>query len=309
VKPTACLAAALLLAAPAARAQSVDPQAPEPQTAKPQDTRPAAPPEAVLTRAQIDHIFHIRQMEQTLTNAVKAGATTVATQLQIQQPASLFATTDARTRGFDLEGYGVFFDIDVPAMMQSVLYARQVLVDELDTWRERARTTQNEDARRLALSQVRHLEATLGLPPQPVFAETHQPPQGIAVAATTDTVTSPVTPAAATVVPSAKALSASPSSPPVSVPPLPRDPRTADEIYTDAIKNKVIDTILTFGGGLDIDDAQWLIVAARTTTAAPGQIDDSVSVFIRIKGADLNAFVQKKITREEVLTRIQIKEG
>jgi hypothetical protein len=299
VNRTACIAAALLLAAPAARAQ--EPQTSEPRTAKPQDARPAAAAASSLTREQIDHIYHVRQMEQTLTQAVRTGVNSVAAQLQIAQPASLFATTDARTRGFDLEGYGVFFDVDVPAMMQSVLYLRQQMVDDLDTWRQRFRTTQNEDARRIALSQVRRLEAMLGVPPQIGFPDAPQAaPQGLAVAATTEAIMPPSVTGAP---PSAATPPATP------VPSLPRDPRSADEIYTDAIKNKVIDAILTFGGGLGVEDDQWLTVAARTTTAAPGQIDDSVSIFIRIKGADLTAFVQRKITKEEMIKRIEIKIG
>jgi hypothetical protein len=256
--------------------QAQDAPAPDPQ-ARPQDARPAP----VLTREQIDHIFHVRQMEQMLTNAVKAGATSLANQLQIAQPASLFATTDARTRGFDLEGYGVFFDVDVPAMLQSVLWTRQELQDQLDSLRQRIRLSNNEDAKRIAVYDVRRLERMLGIPPQPIPGINDGPPPGIVVA-TIET---------------------------GAVPTLPRDTRSPDEMYTDAIKDKLIDMMLTFGGGLGIEDDQWLTVAARTTTAAPGQIDDSVSIFIRVKGADLTAFVQRKITREEMIKRIEIKIG
>jgi hypothetical protein len=287
VKPSPYIAATLLLAASAVRAQ--DAPAPDPQ-ARPQDARPVP----VLTREQTNHIFHVRQMEQMLTNAVKTGATSLATQLQIGNPGSLFATTDARTRGFDLEGYGVFFDVDVPAMLQSVLFTRQTLQDELDSLRQRIRLSNNEDAKRIAAYDVRRLERMLGIPPQPIPGINDgltQPAPGIAVA-TNLTETGVALPA-----------------PPGAVPTLPRDTRSPDEMYTDAIRDKLIDTMLTFGGGLGIEDDQWLTVAARTTTAGPGQIDDSVSIFIRIKGADLTAFVQRKISRDEVIKRIEIKIG
>ena len=40
----------------------------------------------------------------------------------------------------------------------------------------------------------------------------------------------------------------------------------------------------------------------------PGQINDSSTIVLRIKGSDLSAFQAGKLTREEVLKRVDVKE-
>ena len=70
----------------------------------------------------------IKIMEVVLTNAVKNGADTLARQMQIQEPGSIIVTGTARARGFVLDGYGVFFIVDVPMMKQSVVWSSQVLL-------------------------------------------------------------------------------------------------------------------------------------------------------------------------------------
>jgi hypothetical protein len=94
------------------------------------------------------------------------------------------------------------------------------------------------------------------------------------------------------------------------VAPLPVDPRDPNERYTDAIKEKLIDAMLAYGTALRLDDQEWLVIAARATSdIMPGQLDDAASILLRIKGEDLNAHATKKITREEVIKRIEIKIG
>ena len=70
----------------------------------------------------------VKVMEVVLTNAVKNGADTLARQMQIQEPGSIIVTGTARARGFVLDGYGVFFIVDVPMMKQSVVWSSQVLL-------------------------------------------------------------------------------------------------------------------------------------------------------------------------------------
>ena len=51
-------------------------------------------------------------------------------------------------------------------------------------------------------------------------------------------------------------------------------------------------------------------MAARATTQPiPNQLDDSSSIVIRVKGADLTAFLTGKLSRDAVLKKIEIKEG
>src|SRR4051794_24615304 len=94
--PTLIVTAALMAASTAANAQT-------------------APASDVTSRRN-----DLRMMEVILTNAVKLGADTLGRQMQSSDPGSLVVTGTARARGFVLDGYGVFFDVDVPMMKQSV---------------------------------------------------------------------------------------------------------------------------------------------------------------------------------------------
>jgi hypothetical protein len=288
-------------AAPAQQQPSRRPDAPQPpvlpdmQQGPPPSPRSPAPV-VQMTPEQIQRIYHIRQLEGVLTNAVKAGASSLAYQMQVAEP-SLFVTTNARTRGFELDGYGVFFDVDVPAMLQSAVWAVQARTEQqqyLDSLRATAADPKvNPATRRVAEFELRRVERMLGLQPSPLSPSLAAPPSpGVVTAATTDA------PAAAEARPAA------------TVAPLP-DLRDPNERYTEAIKDKLIDVMLAYGTALRLEDQEWLVIAARATNGdtLPGQLDDAASILLRIKGEDLNAHAQKKLTREEVIKRIEIKIG
>jgi hypothetical protein len=262
------------LAAAPAVAQA--PAAPPPQPA------PSAPG-SQISRERLNRIYLIRQLESVLTNAVKTGATSLANQLKLVDPTSLFVTGSARARGFELDGYGVVFDVDVPTMMQSVLWSAQVVQrqQEMDRIRDIIADPRTPDGmRRIAQQELgrlqrltNNLQAIPAMPVQPIA----NPRPGEIIAAV--------------------------------APDLP-DPRTADEMYTDTIKSALIEAMLSFGPVLRLGDDEWLTIAARAATpAVQNQLDDSSSIVIRIKGADLAAYMAKQLSREDVLKKIEIKEG
>src|SRR4029078_10772027 len=74
--------------------------------------KPTAPPPTGARQQQV------RMMGGVIVAAVRNGAEGLARQLQVAEPGSLIVTGTARARGFALEGYGVFFDVDVPPMKQ-----------------------------------------------------------------------------------------------------------------------------------------------------------------------------------------------
>ena len=78
--------------------------------------------------------------KRVLTLAVKSGADKLALQMRASEPGSLFVIDTGRTRGFDLQGYGVFFDVDVPMMKQSVLWSTRS-ADAAGQARRSSRTT------------------------------------------------------------------------------------------------------------------------------------------------------------------------
>ena len=292
------LAAAFLAAAVPAIAQdpgtSVGQQAP--QAAVPKPSPPVVQPPA--PRPSATRMPQIRMFADALSAAVKSGAKVVANQMRIAEPGSLFATSDARARGIELEGYGVFFDVDVPDMMQSVLWTMQMLQRDqyVQHLRTQLATLPEGPAKDLARNELtRAMQRPLGLEmgiatPQAVARTELQPaPPGKV---------SPMTVDIPVVNPLAERVTvASPAT----------DPNL---LYTNSVKEALIDAMLNFSGGLRLGDDEWLTVAARGADGPPipGQLNDVSSIVIRIKGSDLSAYLAKKLTRDEVEKRVHIRE-
>lgn len=281
------IAATIVVSGTGAFAQELEaPQAPAPQ---------AAPGAAQLSRERVAKIYLIRQLEGILTSAVKTGATALANQLKVAEPTSLFVTGNARARGFELDGYGVVFDVDVPTMMQSVMWSTQTLQrqEQINQLQEAINDPRTSDGMRaLASNELRRLNRVMVQAPPlpPVLAGAQPVAQGMVTAQTSDN----------TALADTRTASATP----------PADSRSPDEMYTDVIRNALVDAMLSFGPALRLGDDEWLTVAARATAQAiPNQLDDSSSIVIRVKGADLSAYLLKKLTREEVIKKIEIKEG
>jgi hypothetical protein len=284
-----------MLAATGARAQETQPPPPpQPAATAPSANAAQAAPGAPTPGPNLQRIYHIRQLEGMLTNAVKAGAASLASQLKIGEPNSLFVTGNARTRGFELEGYGVFFDVDVPTMMQSVLWSTQMLqqqqyVDFLR--RQLSDPTLDDKTRRMADFEMRRVVRAMNngqVVPIPNPQAPQAVSQGLVRAADDSSAVAPVAPVAA-----------------------PPDPRSPDELYTETIKGALIDAMLSYAASaLQLREEEWLTIAARATSqGAPGQLDDSSSIVIRVKGSDLSDFLKGKITRDAVVKKIEIKEG
>src|SRR5262245_44736826 len=71
--------------------------------------------------------YQIGQMERLLEGAVEHGATVMRDQLRTVLPADMLLTENARARGFRLEGYGVFFDVEVPSLEGPLPWSFQTL--------------------------------------------------------------------------------------------------------------------------------------------------------------------------------------
>jgi hypothetical protein len=284
------MAAALVAAGSTARAQEVPlPEVAAPQAAQATPANPSARPAPAVDPRRDD----IRMMESVLTKALEKGAQDLAHQLKVSEPNSLFVTSTGRARGFALDGYGMFFDVDVPGMRQSVVWSAQMLelAQQRDQLREFLAQNPTHPARRFVETNLRQIERMMaGVPgpgpiPNPAPAG---PPRGIAVASDLPDTT---------------------SVPPAVTAPVPglRDP---NELYTDSVKSALIEAMLRYSAFLKIADNEWLTVAASDSDGPqiPGQLDDASRIIIRVKGSDLSAFQANKLTREEVMKRVVVKE-
>jgi hypothetical protein len=228
-------------------------------------------------------------MEGVIVAAVRNGAEGLARQLQVSEPGSLIVTGTARARGFALDGYGVFFDVDVPQMKQSVAWSTMMLLR--DARRQQLQqvlaSNADPDMKRRARADLQRLESSVG--PIPI------PPAGADA--------SPVAQGAPGRV-AAQNLADTPGVP------VPVDQSDPNQLYTESIKSALIDAMLNYSGPMDLGPDEWLTIAARDSDGPlmPGAVDDASTIVLRVKGSDVAAFLAKKITPEEARKRVQVKE-
>jgi hypothetical protein len=233
--------------------------------------------------------YQIGQIERLLEGAVEHGATLIRERLQAIMPADMLLTENARARGFRLDGYGVFFDVEVPSL-QEILWSYRTL-DQNDLGVDNAlRTlrafieTANDVNLRQALERI-ELQVT----PTP---------------ASLTTVAAPV--AGASGVNNALTTSAGPS-PQVAADPILSNP---NEAYRAAVRAALVDAMLEHTRGLGIGASEWLTVAARSSDdrprLAPADPEGQTNL-LSIRGSDLAAFLAGQITRDEAVKRVDVR--
>jgi hypothetical protein len=84
------------------------------------------------------------------------------------------------------------------------------------------------------------------------------------------------------------------------------------EIYQTEIANALIDAILDYTGSIGVAAHEWLTVAARESVFdrrfVPGDPNDTaITIILRMKGSDLLALRDRKLTREDARKRVDVK--
>jgi hypothetical protein len=263
---------------------------------------------ATVQPEQMRARFQIAAMEGVLETAVQLGARRLRQQVQAVSPDMLFIAGAARAKGFWLEGYGVFFDVDVPAMRRSVAWQFRALdrgersaAAAMQSIRHRLTSVSDPQARRDIEDALRRLERSVGpvqLPPGVMPPDS--PPAGARVSST-ETV-------APGVVEGASAGESEVRSPELATPAVLDDPGRA---YTSEVQTALIDAMLDFGPPIPVSDGEWLTIAARDnddSRLGGGDPYDVSTILLRIRGSDLAAYRAKQITREDAVKRVEIRE-
>ena len=243
--------------------------------------------------------YQMRVMEQVLERAVEHGATLTRERLRASLPADMLLTENARVRGFRLEGYGMFFDVAVPSLEGTLPWMFRALdqnnlgVDSaLRTLRSFVESASaGDDNVQQALKRLElQVQAAPAMPTTAVGD-----PQSPAIFAGAST--------AGAVVPNPP----TPSSPPRPMAPPPGDPQ---EIYRADIRDTLMDAMLDHGRALGIEPDEWFTIAARSNDDRPPLLPaetESRTVVIKVKGADLNAFLGGQISRDEARRRVDVR--
>jgi hypothetical protein len=265
---------------------------------------PAAAQTPAAARAAADQQRHLRyqisQMERMLEGAVEHGLTVVREKLQAAMRAQTFIAENpenAHVRGFRLEGYGVFFDIEVPAFQGTLFWSLKTL-------------DQNDLGLTSALNEIRtFIKNSAGSDTnlQQALRRIELQVAPVAVASTPGATLGART--------GARELTGAPAVAPETTGKVEEsapDPMLSDpeEAYRTEVKNQIMDAMLEYSVPLGIRAEEWLTVAARRhddrPLIAPAD-SDARSVVIRIKGGDLTAFRAGQLTKDEALKRMEVR--
>ncbi len=246
----------------------------------------AQSPRAVRGPAPVDPLkarSNLTIMEGVLERAVVLGADSLNRRIRVLSPQDppLLLSGDVDVRGFRLDGYGVFFDVEVPVLRQSVAWSLRALMDQggvplaaaLEQLRAYVKSAADVRTRQSLEQALQRLELQVGSPepstiPAAAAGGVRQPPEAM------------------------EWLS---------------DPNGA---YTTAVKNALMDAMLEHSQALNIAPDEWLTIAARDNEprTRPGQGDESATITLRIKGSDLAALGAGRIAIDEARRRVEIRE-
>jgi hypothetical protein len=236
--------------------------------------------------------YQIGQIERLLEGAVEHGATVIRDRLLAIMPADMLLAENARARGFRLDGYGVFFDVEVPNLEGTVPWSFRTL-DQNDLGVDNALQTirafiQANGTKDVGLRQALE-RIELQLSPAPATSNVASPS-----ASTTRTVSTQA---------SAPALPASVANDPILANP--------NEAYRAAIRTALIEAMLEHTRGLNLAPNEWLTVAARSSDdrprVAPADPAEGQTNILSIRGSDLAAFLAGQITLQEAEQRVDIR--
>ena len=245
-----------------------------PAAAQPPD--PAAPTESGEEAALRQQL---QVMEQAFGQAVSLGAQRFEQELPPFAPGGVLAGL-IQVRGFRLAGHGFFFDVEYPVLRRSILWSMQMLDPfelsmsaALQTLRRRLEQMADSPGRPSFEQALRQLEdvnrvapAALGLPPAP-----------------------PPAPRARVVDPPTRQVDA------------PVDPQ---QLYVDALRSSLANAMVTYGRSVTaLDEGEWLSVGARDIRGLSGR---GGTIRLRIRGRDLAALRDGRLTTEEALARVEV---
>jgi len=254
---------------------------------------------AQVSRSEADQVKarqKISMMESVLESAVANGADSMMRAVRtVMPPDALMLTGAPSARGFRLEGYGLFFDVEVPAFRRSMAWTLRQMVDEnglgaaaaVNQLKAYIATVQDPRQRTNLDRALRRLELQVG-PVGPVQQD-----------ASARTVGASTVSAAATIAPAAPQV----------------DPSVVDDpngTYTREVSAAIIDAMIENSGPLPVSENEWLTVAARDNIRpdrlTPGDTSNITSIVFRIRGTDLAAYRAGKMTLEETRTHVEVKQ-
>lgn len=241
-------------------------------------TTPPLDAQSAAARAATRHRRdEIGVMEGVLAAAVRLGANQIARAMQASGPGPAILIGQPRARGFILDGYGVFFNVEIPTFQKSVVWSIQQLQRDqlvtgqaLEVLRSVIPSIPDADSKRQYQAAVKRIEEQVGpLPPRPADSN---------VAAAADLLT--------------------------------QQPEDPDTQYTKAVINACLDAMIEHSKPMALGPEEWLTVALSGTdnTLASNELYEASTFVLRVKGSDLSDYLAGRTTREQVRAKVEVRE-
>ncbi len=254
-----------------------------------------------------DMRHHIYVMEGALARAVDYGAKTLNRDILAVMPGVFILAGEAQARGVYLDGYGVYFDVQVPMMRQSMMWSLRTMLDQDNT------------VAQMAISDIRKIGQSITDPASRAAferslnqLETQSTPN--TPYARTGNAGNPAV-APSVMIPDSAAGGVGAATAAGLAPPRTAADKTwaqdPNRAYTEAVTRALVDAIIDYSTPMALGPEQFLTVAARDnegrdTLAPQDPLEEVVTMLYRIKGADLLDYRAGRITRDEARKRVQV---
>lgn len=266
--------------------------------------------------------YLVQVMEGVLQSAVRYAAGQMNLKLQAVSPELLQLSGAARARGFRLDGYGVFFDVEVPAALRQTMGWTAKMMQQNDQSLDQAivqlRRLMNdlEGKRRMDAETALRLVELRARPVLPranpyntnPYTMSERVSAGGAVQASSATGDPAGQNVSSSNVPQEPSASASASAQPGQA-----DQawmQNPDAAYELEVREALISAMLEYGSTLALQPEEWLTVAARDNQSVviPGDLSETVTVILRIKGSDLNELMAGRLAPQDARRRVDVRE-
>lgn len=221
----------------------------------------------------------IRVMEQALEQAVRRGVDAVEQRLPAPIPGLIVFAGTIQARGFSVDGYGLFFDVEYPVVRRSILWSIGAIepfdggmAQSLANLRRRVLEMPVGPARSALEQALRELERL-----------TRPPAAGRETAAGQD--------------PPAGERAARPA---------PTAAAELEEFYHAAVQGALADALVAFGSAMPagaLAGGEWLTVAARDGRGR--RAGERRTLQLRIRGLDLGALRDGRLSLEDARARVE----